>query len=83
MLALLLSRVFVHNNREKEAQRISALALSVCLVIQRCLPRTPLGFGLRVIVNEKPMFLEKTNSTVLSVLLFLHVKGQKEACTQK
>ena len=32
---------------------------------------TPLGFCLRVIVNEKPLNLEKTTSSVLSVLLLI------------
>ena len=46
---------------------------SLCLVIQcgMCLP--PLGSCLRVIVNEKPLNLEKTTSSVLSVLLFIYV----------
>ena len=43
--------------------------LSLCLVIQRCLRGTPSGFCLRIIVNEKPLNLEKTTSIVLSVLL--------------
>ena len=34
---------------------------------------TPLGFCLRVIVNEKPLNLEKTTSSVLSVLLLIYV----------
>ena len=34
---------------------------------------TPLGFCLRVIVNEKPRNLEKTTSSVLSVLLLIYV----------
>ena len=34
---------------------------------------TPLGFYLRVIVNEKPLNLEKTISCVLSVLLLVYV----------
>ena len=33
--------------------------LSICLVIQRCLHETPLGFCLRVVVNEKPLNLEE------------------------
>ena len=30
---------------------------------------TPLGFFLRVIVNEKPLNLEKTTSSVISVIV--------------
>ena len=33
---------------------------------------TPLGFCLRVIVNEKLLNLEKTTSSVLSVLLLVY-----------
>ena len=33
---------------------------------------TPLGFLLRVIVNEKPLNLKKTTSSVLSVLLLIY-----------
>ncbi len=32
----------------------------------------PLGFCLRVIVNENPLNFEKTTSSVLSVLLFIY-----------
>ena len=47
--------------------------LSLCLGIQRCLRGTALGFCLRVIVNEKSLNLEKTTSSVLSVLLLIIV----------
>ena len=50
--------------------------LSLCLVIQRV---TPLDFCLRVIVNEKPLNLEKTTSSVLSVLLLTY--GCRALCT--
>ena len=43
--------------------------LSLCLVIQRCLCGTPLGFCLRVIVNEEPLDLDKTTSCGLYVVL--------------
>ena len=46
-----------------------ACFLSLCIVIQRCMRVTPLGFCLRVFVNEKRLNLEKTTSSVLSVLL--------------
>ena len=36
---------------------------------------TPLGFYLRVIVNEKPLNLEKTISSVLPVLLLVYDAG--------
>ena len=62
---------YVYNNPETEAQSSYAhVALkdetqreSICL--------TPLGFCRRVIVNEKPLNLEKTTSSVLSVLLLI------------
>ena len=41
--------------------------LSLCLVIQR-----GMRFCLRVIVNEKPLNLEKTTSSVLSILLLIY-----------
>ena len=44
--------------------------LSLCLVIQGGMRKTPLGFCLRVIVNEKPLNLEKTTSSVLSVFFY-------------
>ena len=46
--------------------------LTLCLVIHRGMRVTPLGFCLRVIVNEKPLNLEKTTSSVLSVLLLIY-----------
>ena len=48
--------------------------LSLCLLIQRIITVTPFGFYLRVIVNEKPLNLKKTTSSVLSVLLLIYVK---------
>ena len=36
---------------------------------------TPLGFCLRVTVNEKSLNLEKTTSSVLSVLLLIYVSN--------
>jgi len=46
--------------------------LSLCLLIQHCLCGTPLGFCLKVIVDKKPLNLEKTASGVLSVLLLTY-----------
>ena len=46
--------------------------LSLCLVIQRGMRVTPLGFCLRVIVDEIPQNLEKTTSGVLSVLVLFY-----------
>ena len=53
--------------------------LILCLVIQRCLRATPLGFYLRVIVNEKPLNLGQTTSIVLSMfkILFLEIVSLK------
>ena len=49
--------------------------LSLCLVSQRNMRVTPLGFYLRVIVNEKRLNLEKTISSVLPVLLLVYDAG--------
>ena len=46
--------------------------LSLCLVIQRDMSVTTLGFCLRVIVNEKLLNLKKTTLSALSVLLFIY-----------
>ena len=46
--------------------------LSPCLVIQRGMCETPLGFCLRIIVNEKPLNLEKTTSSALFVFLLFY-----------
>ena len=46
--------------------------LSLFLSIQGCMRVTPLGRCLRVIVNEKRLNLEKTTSSVLSVLLLIY-----------
>ena len=60
---------FVHNNLEAEAQGSYAHA---ALNKKSMLVVTPWGFCLRVIVNEKPLHLEKTTYSVLSVLLFIY-----------
>ena len=52
--------------------------LSFSLVIQRGMHVTPLGFCLRVIVNEKPVNLEKMISSVLSSVLLLIYGFQKK-----
>ena len=46
--------------------------LFLFLVIQRGIHVAPLGFCLRVIVNEKLLILKKTTSSVLYVLLFIY-----------
>ena len=46
--------------------------LSVCLVIQRGMRVTPLGFFLRVIGIEKPLNIEKTIFSIQSVLLLIY-----------
>ena len=45
--------------------------LSLCLIIKRHMRVTPLGFCLGVIVDEKPLNLKKTKSSILSVIMFL------------
>ena len=50
--------------------------LSLGLAIQRGMCVIPLSVGLRVIVNEKPLNLEKTTSSVLSVLFLIYVKNE-------
>ena len=62
---------FFHNNPEAKAQR-SLNRLSLCLVIQRGMRVTPLGYCLRVVVNDKHLNLEKTVSSVLSILLLIY-----------
>ena len=46
--------------------------LSLCLVIQHSMRLNTLGFCLRFTVNEIPLDLEKTISSVLSVLLLIY-----------
>ena len=68
---------FVHNNLEAEAKRsYSHAALSY--KTEREHARNSLGFYLRVIMNEKPinlekrhLHLEKTTFSILSVLLLI------------
>ena len=50
--------------------------LFLCLLLKRGMCITPFDFCLRVIVNEKLENLEKTTSTVLSVLLLTYVFAQ-------
>ena len=42
------------------------------LVIQHAVSVTPLGLCLRVIVNEKPLYLEMASSSALSVMLLIY-----------
>ena len=58
---------FVHNKPEAEAKGVRMLSL--CFVIQRSMRVNSLDFCLRVIVNEKPLDLAKTTSSVLSVIV--------------
>ena len=62
--------IFVHNNTEAEAQRSYAHA------VEREPILTPLVFCIRVIVTEKPLNLEKTTSSILSVLLSTYAYKQ-------
>ena len=48
--------------------------LSLGLVIKRGIRLTSLSLCLRVFVNEKPLNLEKTTSSVLSVLLLFYMQ---------
>ena len=66
--------VFVQNNPEAEAQRSYAHdALNYKTTEREREPGlTPLSFCLRFIVNEKLLNLEKTTSSVLSVLLLIY-----------
>ena len=52
--------------------------LSFCLVIQRGMRVTPLSLYLRVIVYEKNPNLEKTISSVISVLLLIYGSNFKQ-----
>ena len=54
---------------------------SLCLVIQRCLRGTPLGFCLRASVKENPFNLEKTTSSILSVLFLIYDIYLSTECT--
>ena len=69
-------RFFVHNNPEAEAQRSYAhAALSYKTEGKPALRNTrvtPLGICLKVFVNETSLNLEKTTSSVLSVLLLIN-----------
>ena len=46
--------------------------LSRRFVIQRSMRVTPLNYSHRVVVNENPLNLEMTSSSVLSVLLLIY-----------
>ena len=54
--------------------------LSLCLVTQRGMRVTPLGFFLRIIVKEKPLNLEKTTSSVLSVVVYTINQSIQNIC---
>ena len=62
---------FVHNNPEAEAQMSSAMAAWNYKTERemRCLRATPLGFCLKVILNETSLNFKKTTSSVLSVIV--------------
>ena len=63
---------FVHNNPETAAQRSYTHAALKDKIEKESMRVTPLGFCLRVIVNENPLNLEKTTSSGLSVLLLIY-----------
>ena len=62
---------FVNNNPEAEAQR-SYAHVALNDKTEREHAPTPLGFCLRVTVNEKPLNLEKKTSSVLSISLLIN-----------
>ena len=64
------SFIITLSQKPREVLRSRRKTDSLCLVILRQLRETPLGFCLRVIVNEFHPNLEKTISSVLSVLFF-------------
>ena len=57
---------FVYNSPETEAKRCYTHAPEREPVLRR-IRITPLGFCLTVIVNENPLYLEKTTCSFLSV----------------
>ena len=59
---------FVHNNPEAEAKRSYAYAALNYKTKIHPVHLTPFGFCLRVLVSEKALNLEKTTSSVISVL---------------
>ena len=64
---------YMINNNTDRCQMLSFQGPKVAHALsQSCLRRTPLGFCLRVIVNEKPLILGKTTSIVLSVFLLIY-----------
>jgi len=72
----------VQNNPETEAQKSymhDACSLHVLSFNAACAYGvTPFGFCLRVIVHEKPLNLEKTTYSVLSVMLLIYAKVKKK-----
>ena len=71
-LSLDLGFFYVHNNPDTEGITRNAHALSLSCNLTRHAQITPLDFCLRVIVNEQPLNLKKTTSSVLSVLLLIY-----------
>ena len=63
------SFIITLSQKPREVLRSRRKTDSLCLVILRQLRETPLGFCLRVIVNEFHPNLEKTTSSVLSFIL--------------
>ena len=66
------SFIITLSQKPREVLRSRRKTDSLCLVILRQLRETPLGFCLRIIVNEFHPNLEKTTSSVLSVLLLIY-----------
>ena len=61
--------VFFLNNPEVETKRSTAQSALNLKTETESMRETPLGLCIRVIVNEKPLSLEKTTSSFLSVSL--------------
>ena len=59
----------VHNNPEAEALRGYAHAALNYKTVRERMCLTPLGFCLRVFVNEKLINLEKTTSSIYSICI--------------
>ena len=72
MSSLLLYRFLAHKNPESEVQRNYTHDALNDKTERESVRVNPLDSCLRVIVNNKPQNLEKTTSSVLSVLLLIY-----------
>ena len=76
----LVAMISNHSQSKNKLQLDLRIELELCLLIQREMRVTPLGFCLRVILNENPLNFEKTTSIVLSVLLLIYDENLKIEC---